>query len=1133
MIGQRYEILNELGAGGMGTVFRANDRFAGAQVALKQVHADAVVVSAATGHRLPATSPEDSDVERRLALAREFRLLASLRHPNIISVLDYGFDDQQRPYYTMEALASPQTLLEAGAAVDVPTRIGLVIQMFQALAYLHRRGVIHRDIKPSNVLVENGVVKLLDFGLSEPRRSDAEPTTAAASGSVSGSVPYLAPEILQELPFDESADLYAAGVMMYELLAGRHPFAAESIPLMLMKSVREMPAISTATFDGRLIPILQRLLAKQPESRYRDAAEVIRDLSAASGLPAPETSSIRDSYLQAARLVGRDQELATLTGLVRDAVQGRGHTVLLAGESGVGKSRLVDELRAVCLVEGARVLDGQAVQRGGAPYQLWLGILRWLCLLGDVSDYGASVLKSQVPDIETLLGRPIADADTLEPQAAQQRFLVAVENLVSRLDEPVVLVLEDLHWAGSASSTLLAQLHQVVSHLPILLVATYREEEKPGLKDELPEAVHLRLDRLDNAAIGDLAESMLGEAGRRPELVELLQRETEGNAFFLVEVVRSLAEEAGGLDQVAAADLPERVSTGGIQRIVQRRLQQVPRRDQGLLRQAAVLGRELDLRLLAELAGGADLDTWLKTCADAAVLEVQGGTWRLAHDRLREHLIQDMAAPELRKAHRQAAVAITKVYGGDEPGMVAALAHHWQEAADVGDAEASANAVRYLGRAGSDALALCVNDEAIRHLEEAQRLLGTLPPSPENQRQEITLQVDLGGAYLMSRGFTVPEVGQAFGRARALCEMTGDQERLVPALLGLWRFHIVRGELDITEGLAQEVMAYAERHSSTSSRTLAHYTLGTTLLFQGKPQPGWAEHEKCIELYETLPVESRRKVVAAAFLLGQDPGVAAYGYGSWALWCLGYPDRAKAMNERGVELADSLEHPFSQAFARTLLAWVAALRRDVPAVAKAAGEGLALSQEKNFPYFLAVNSIFRGWVLAHSNDPNSGDRDTGIATIEKVLAGLRAAGSELFRPFFMSLLAEAYGLANRTEDGLAAIEDALEDVDGRGGGWWEAEIYRQRGELHLREPAVDRDLAENAFLKALHRARTRKERSLELRAVMSLARLWQGGDDPERSEKAQKTLEKLFGTFTEGFETADLVEAKAQLSEFQ
>ncbi|HEX9736285.1 MAG TPA: AAA family ATPase [Thermoanaerobaculia bacterium] len=1119
MIGQRYQILAELGRGAMGTVYRAADRLTGWMVALKQVSSIG---------REPSVAPRGKSAslfgptpQERLMLAQEFRLLASLRHPHVISVLDYGFDELLRPFYTMELLERPRTLLEAGRGQPFERQLELLIQTLQALAYLHRRGVLHRDVKPTNVLVEDGRVKLVDFGIAEPRDE--------ARAGVSGSVPYMAPEILQERAPDEAADLYAVGVMAYEMLAGRHPYEDDSVAMMMVKAVREPPEISTRDFDGRLVPVLERLLAKDPAVRYRDAAEVIRDLSAAGRLESSqETVEIRESFLQSARLVGRRREIERLRALLEAARAGRGGALLVGGESGVGKSRLVDEIKAMALVEGALVLPGQAVRQGGSPYQLWRQALRWLCMLLAPDDEVAAVVKPHVPDLAELLGREVGDAPERDPQAAQQRLLSTVEGLFRRLAHPTVLLLEDVQWAGSESLALLARLQQVAPELPLLVVATFRDDESPDLPDKLAPAELVKLERLDLEAIAELSESMLGEVGLEAPVLDLLIRETAGNALFLVEVARALAEHAGRLDRIDPARLPEHVTTGNIERLIRRRVRRLPRRDRELLELAAVAGRAVDERLLSAFAAETlgpevELEAWLEDCANVAVLEVGGGQWRFAHDRLREMLAQDLPADQRRRAHRRIAEAIFAVYG-EAAEHATALAHHWAEAADISDAEATGKAVDYLERAGNLATASCATEEAARQLTRGLQLHGTLAPTPERRRQEIRYHVALGATYLMGRGFSAPEVGQAFGRARALAEQAGDASHLISALLGLWRFHIVRGDLETTRGLAEEMLGHAAASGNASHGLLATYALGTTLLFQGEPAPAAQHLRESIRLFETLESGTRREIAALGSPIGQNPAVAALAYAGWALWCLGYPEQAVELNRRALALADEMAHPFSQAFAHTLQAWLEQMRGDAAATAEAALEAIAICERNGFPYFLAVSTIFQGWALARL-----GHAEEGAARIRKVLDGLRSGGAELFRPYFLTLLAEATAEAGQVEESLQMLAGALDNVDRRGGGFWKPEMVRLTGELGMRLPEPDVEAAESAFQEALSTARRRGERALELRAAMSLARLW--ADDAERFEQAKASLQAIYDSFDEGWDTADLVAARRLLEE--
>lgn len=669
----RYRLLNLLGQGGMGKVYRAFDRLNGQPVALKQV-------LVAPQDLTFASRPSTNDTTGLLmALAQEFRLLASLRHPHIISVLDYGFDAERQPYFTMELLDQPQTLLEAGRNQPLAIQIDLLIQTLQALTYLHRRGILHGDLKPDNVLVSQGRVRILDFGLSVTHDQ-------VKSADVSGTLLYMAPELLEGAAPNEATDLYALGVMAYELLVGRHPFHSDNLGTLLIKVLEADPDLAplmalTPPNAKRALPtILLNLLEKQAALRYPSAAAVIADLYAVLGKSSPpESVAIRESFLQAATFIGREPELNRLTTALEQTLQGKGSAWLIGGESGVGKSRLVDELRTRALVAGAMVLRGQAVEGGGFPYQLWRDPLRQLLIATEVSDLEASVLKELAPDIQTLLDRPVSDAQPLPGEAGQQRLALTLVELLRRQTTPVVLLLEDLQWSYE-SLVILQSLQRFVAEHTLLVIGNYRDDERPDLPEALPGIHVLKLPRLNAPEITQLSQAMLGKNGGQADLVEFLARETEGNTFFIVEVVRALAEEAGQLSAIAQMTLPAHVFAGGLQRIVQRRLDKAPAWGQALLRLAAVIGRQLDLQVLhyliqsdAGCLSGHTLENWLNTCADAAILTVAGERWQFAHDKLREQLLQTNDQTEL---HRTVALALEAVYPGDET-YVETLAEHW------------------------------------------------------------------------------------------------------------------------------------------------------------------------------------------------------------------------------------------------------------------------------------------------------------------------------------------------------------------------------------------------------------------------------------------------------------------------
>jgi serine/threonine protein kinase len=337
-MGRRYVLHKQLGAGGMGTVYRATDRLTGEAVALKRVTTPAEQLTFAS--RSGKTDPP-------LALAQEFRTLASLHHPNIIRVLDYGFDQQRCPFFTMTLLENAQTIAKAGQGQNVAAKVDLLVQTLQALAYLHRRNTLHRDLKPENVLVVDGHVQVLDFGVSVTTSRTMQYLTQTTMGTLA----YLAPELLGGAPVTRASDLYAVGVMAYEIFAGRFPYNDTNVAVLVTEILTTPVDARSIGVGDELAAVLEKLLVKRREERYGNAGEVIRDLCTATGRSVPpETAEVRESYLQAASFVDRDVELGQLSRALDTALAGRGSAWLVGGESGVGKSRLVDELRTLALV---------------------------------------------------------------------------------------------------------------------------------------------------------------------------------------------------------------------------------------------------------------------------------------------------------------------------------------------------------------------------------------------------------------------------------------------------------------------------------------------------------------------------------------------------------------------------------------------------------------------------------------------------------------------------------------------------------------------------------------------------------------------------------------------------------------
>jgi serine/threonine protein kinase len=676
LIGGRYELIELLGAGGMGKVYRALDRLAGEAVALKSVKRQggspsrsSVPGPCESVHertrtletrltRAPFPAPNTLSSGLDLALASEFRVLSALRHPNIVGVLDYGFDHEKVPYFTMTLLPSATTVVEASRHRPLESKLDLLFQMLEALSYLHRHGIVHRDLKPSNVLVTGDRLTVLDFGLSGLR-----------TGVRMGTYGYMAPETLGSGTPSALSDLYAVGVIAFETITGIQPFAG--------RRRGESPDVSLLSDYGKLGAVVEQLLSPDPSRRPASAHCAIEALAGAAGIAIPpERVGHRESYLRAAPLIGRRRELAQLEEALRDAIDGSGSAWLVGGESGVGKSRVLAELRSAALVQGAIVLSGQG--GSGIPYSMFRDPVLRLALMSEVPAGDASVLKAAFPDIERILGREIPDAP-IDPQTFPDRLARAVLGLVRRCPSAIVMELEDCHLIGE-SLYLLNALVRRASRLPLLIVASYRDNERPRLPQELPGVNVIRLMRFNESGIRDMMSAMLGpELGASHALVQYLARETEGNAFFLVEAVRTLAEGCGRLDRISPETLPANLFARGLMDAISRRLESLPEWTAHPLRIAAVLGRDVDVPAIGAACPDCNLDRFLLECSDAGILEGHGYQWRFTHDKLREGLIAKIGSEADRSIYAESAAAIENLYG-ESPAWINIQARCWKQA---------------------------------------------------------------------------------------------------------------------------------------------------------------------------------------------------------------------------------------------------------------------------------------------------------------------------------------------------------------------------------------------------------------------------------------------------------------------
>jgi predicted ATPase len=390
-----------------------------------------------------------------------------------------------------------------------------------------------------------------------------------------------------------------------------------------------------------------------------------------------------------------------------------------------------------------------------------------------------------------------------------------------------------------------------------------------------------------------------------------------------------------------------------------------------------------------------------------------------------------------------------------------------------------------------------------------------LPETPEHTQHALTLYIALGAALQMAKGHAAPEVEHAYTQAYALCQQVGETPELIPVLLGLWRFYNTRLQLRTAREIGETLLRLAQRAHDPALAVIAHPNLGLTWFLLSALPTARQHLEEGIALY--TPDQHRSPV----FRIGQDPGVSCRAYAAMTLWLLGYPEQALAHIHEALALAYELSHPYSLAFAQFWAAWVSQVRRDVPAVREHAEAAVALSTEQGFPLWAATGTTLRGWALAMQ-----GQGEVGLAQVRQGTAAWRATGAALFVPCFCTMLAEVYDHLGYTEEGLQALAEAHTLVEQQEERWWEAEIYRLRGVLLLRQSGTAQEEVETWLQRALVVARRQQAKSLELRAAMSLSRLWQ--QQGKRAE-AYALLAPVYGWFTEGFDTADLQEAHTLL----
>jgi class 3 adenylate cyclase/predicted ATPase len=845
-------------------------------------------------------------------------------------------------------------------------------------------------------------------------------------------------------------------------------------------------------------------------------------------------------------LVGRDEEVALLHRRWEQAKAGQGQVVLLSGEPGIGKSRLVQVLQ-----EHVGATPHTRIAWRGLPYHQQSALypviaelshrLRWhpdispaarLRTLETTLAAAGLALAEAVPLLAALLSLPLPAAYpplTLTPQRQRQRTF---ETLLAWLHadarrQPVLLIVEDLHWLDPSTLELLSLLIDQSAARRLCLVLTARPEFRPPWPMEAHLSV-LTLRRLAPAQSAGVTTHVAGGKALPPVVLQEVVRMTDGVPLFVEELTKTLLE-TGLLEEHADhytlhSPLPALAIPATLHDALLARLDRLAAA-KGVAQLGATLGRTFAYDLLHAVSPWDEmvLQHGLRQLEEAELVSQRGvppqATYTFKHALIQETAYQSLLKRTRQQYHQHIAQVLAEQFSETAEMQPELVAHHYTEAG------LSGQAVGYWQRAGERAIAHSAHCEAIAHLTQGIAALDSLPPTRERLQQELALQTTLGSALVALRGYGAWEVQGVYTRAYELCQQVAETPQLLPVLWGLWAFYHARAEFQTAREVGKQLASLARGTQDQSFLQLAHAGLGQTFLRLGELTTARTSLEQAMTLDDC---QQYTPVSAHVHLFGGPPHIHSQSLRgrsrsllAQVLWHLGYPDQALEQAHQTVALAAELALPFSLVVNLNYTAVVHLLRREPRAVQERARAALDLSTEHGFSAWAAYATTLQGWALAEE-----GRATEGINQTRQGLAAWAAAGQLAGQPFLLALLAEMLEKMGETQEGLSTVAAALEVVYKTGERHWEVELYRLKGKFLLAQSPAQRAEAEACFLQALDVARGQQAKALELRAAMALSQLWQ--QQGKRTE-AHALLAPVYVWFTEGFDTADLQEAKALL----
>ena len=812
--------------------------------------------------------------------------------------------------------------------------------------------------------------------------------------------------------------------------------------------------------------------------------------------------------------------------------------VLISGEPGIGKSRLIDALR--------ERLEGEELTRlryFTSPHHQDSALYPFIAQLERAAGFERDdPVELRFNKLEALLAPASPPGEEVEllaellslpsryplppstPQRRREKTFEALQRQFEALarQKPVLMVFEDLHWIDPSSSEVLDRTIERAPSLPVLLVITFRAEFVPPWSG-LPHVTALTLSRLDRRTGTAMVQGIAGNAVLSSEAAAEIAERADGVPLFVEELTKAVLEAGAGSEGVektlAGAVSPSAAVPAALHAPLMARLDRLGQTPKETAQIAAAIGREFSYELLAPVAHcrEAELQDALRRLVDAGLVFGRGNppdaTYLFKHA-----LVRDAAYGSLLRRRREELHArIATVLETDFAERVAAepelLARHFTEAGLL------EKAVPHWQRAGERATVRSANREAIAHLKRGIDILMRLPETRTRDERELLLQAALLGPFSAIEGYTSVALERAAERAVELGGQIGAdlqaQSQSILARMRLALAHTLRGKLRTGLALLEEILAFAKIQEDPLLLSQSHYLTGLPHLWLGDVAAARRHFQKGLALYD--PERDRAK----AALYAADTWSSCHALLGLVLWAQGFPDDALRHAEEAIAAARAAAHPLSEALALSFAAILQQLRGEVALCRERAERAIALGTEQVLPYWVAIAMIPSGWALV-----KTGQAEEGLARLHAGLDAYRATGGKVYEPHWLALLAEACLKTGRIEEGLSAVREVLAEIEVTEARFHEAELNRLEGELLLASEERDESQAEASFRKAIGVARAQQAKSWELRAATSLTRLLRRQGRPE---EARDLLAPVYDWFTEGFETLDLKEAKALL----